>query len=88
MGCWGLTIVEIRDGFQNPAARVQRLWCVDSARGTPAREKDNLGVDKRSRGDALVQGLAERKCGGHLVRDPGDPSPGLIYLSGEHKVTE
>ena len=62
-----LTIVEIRDGSQNVAARVQRLGFAGSARGAPAREKDDLGVDECPRGEALVQGLAERKCGCHLA---------------------
>ena len=63
--CARLTIVEIRDGFQDTTACVQRSWCVDSTGGGPAGEKDDLGVDERSRGDALDQSLAERECGCH-----------------------
>jgi len=63
--CGELTMVEIRDGFQNMAVGIQCLRSTDPARRVPAREQDDLGVYERPRADAVVQCLAEGKCGGH-----------------------
>ena len=66
----GLTIVEIRDGSQNMAARIERLWSANPPGGIPTREQDNFRVGERSRSDSIVQCLTEGKCGGHAVKVP------------------
>jgi len=66
-----LTVVEIRNRFQNAAACIQCPRSINFASGVLAREQDDLGVDERSRGDTFVQGLAERKCGCHQATNWG-----------------
>ena len=39
------------------AVSIQCLGLVDSPRAIPSREQDNLGVNERSGGDGIVQGL-------------------------------
>ena len=65
--CGGLrTVVEIRDCLQDMAVGVKMFWPIDAARGVPARVQDDLRVDKVTRGDPVVQSLAERNGGGHV----------------------
>jgi glycerol-3-phosphate dehydrogenase len=64
-----LTMVKMRDRLQDMTARVQGFGSVNAAGGALAREQDDLGVGKRSRGDALAQSLAERVRGRHIVMD-------------------
>lgn len=63
----GLTKAKMRNTSQDVTARVQLFWPMDSTGGVLAGEQDDLGVDERSGGDALAQGLAERECGRHSV---------------------
>ena len=82
----GLTIVKVRDGFQDATIGVDRLWPTGSAGGVPVRVQDHFGVDEIPGRDPLVQSLAKSSGSGHICRsferiplylyDPADP--GLV----------
>lgn len=64
-------MLEIRNGFQDMAAGIQRFGSINATEGVLAREQDYSGIDECPRGDALAQGLAERRCGCHAVMRRG-----------------
>jgi len=63
-----LTIVEVRNGFQDVAVGVKSLWSADSTGGVPVRVQDDLGVDEITGGDSLVKSLAKSDGGCHVWR--------------------
>ena len=56
-----LTIVEIRNGLENMAVGVERLWPTDPTVGVPVtvRIQNDLRVNEVPRGYALIQSLAK-----------------------------
>ena len=61
-----LTIVKVRDGFQDVAVGVERLRPTDSTGRVPVREQYDLCVDEVSGRDPSVQGLAESRGSRHV----------------------
>ena len=64
----GLTIVKVRDCFENVTVCVERLWSADPTGMIPVGIQDDLGVDETPGGYSLVQGLAKRSGGRHDSR--------------------
>ena len=62
----GLTIVKVRDGFENVTVCVERLWPADPAGIVSVGIQNNFGVDEIPRGYSLVQGLTESRSGRHV----------------------
>jgi len=60
-----LTIIEVRDGFQNVAVGIERLWPTDTTGGVPVRVQDNLRVYKVPGGDSLVQSTEKSDSSRH-----------------------
>ena len=65
--CGGrLTIVKVRDCFENVAGCVKRLWPACSTGRVPVGIQDDLGVDEIPGGYPLVQSFAKRSGGRHV----------------------
>ena len=50
----GLTIVKVRDRFQDVAIGIEGFWPINSTGRVPVRVQDDLGVDEGPGGDSLV----------------------------------
>ncbi len=62
-----LTIIKVRDGFQDVAVGIERLRPTDPVTGgIPMGVQDNLGIDEIPRGDSLVQSLAKSSGSRHV----------------------
>ena len=79
--CGGVrTVVEVRDRLQDVAIGVESFWPTDSTGDVSVRVQDDLGIDKVTGGDPVVQSLAKRN-GGHVCRLlETDPFRCLSYL--------
>ena len=64
----GLTVIEVRECFQNVAVCVERPWLTYSTGGVSARVQDNLRVDEIPGGYSFAQSLAESRGGRHIRR--------------------
>ena len=59
-GCGGQpTVIEVWNGLEDVAIRVESPWPTHAARRVLAREQDDLGVDKIPGGDSLVQSFTK-----------------------------
>lgn len=76
-----LTFFEVGDCLQDLTVGVESLGPTDPARGVPVRVQDDLGVDKVSRGNSFVQGLAKSSSRHHVYRRLGETvAPRKPYL--------
>ena len=74
------TVIEVRDCLQDVAIGVESFWPTDSTGDVSVRVQDDLGIDKVTGGDPVVQSLAKRN-GGHVCRlSETDPFRCLSYL--------
>ena len=62
----GLTLVKIRDRFQDMAIGVEGLFPTDSTGWVPVRVQDDLGVDEMPGRDSLIQSLAKGRGSRHV----------------------